>query len=99
MYQLIIRPEAQEDMDHATQYYENRVPGKGAELIDEVKGKLKGLQSTPEMHQQLEFGVRRSNLKRFPYSLVYLVNNDLELVEILAFVHFRQSNTHWLTRI
>jgi plasmid stabilization system protein ParE len=99
MYKLIIRPEAQADLDEAVQWYEDHAPGKSEELILEVREKLQRLVVTPEMHMLLRFGVRRSNLKRFPYSLVYRTNKETMLVEILAFVHFRQSNTHWITRI
>jgi toxin ParE1/3/4 len=99
MYQLSIRPEAQADLDDAVQWYEDHAPGKADELITEVKVKLQALSVTPEIHMVLRFGVRRSNLNKFPYSLVYRVNKAAMLVEVLAFVHFRQSNTHWISRI
>ena len=82
-----IRPRAQEDLKNARDWYNERRLGLGGEFLREVNDAVQRVASMPESYQLVEQGIRRALVRRFPYSLYYLFEND-EVV-VLAALHQR----------
>jgi len=59
------------ELDEAIQYYATEFAGLGLEFLAEVAVAIGRIISHPEAWQQLESGVRRYKMKRFPFGLVY----------------------------
>jgi len=70
------RPQARAEIREARAWYERQVAGLGRVFIAEVDTTLSFLQLHPQMYAPVsdDSAVRRALLHRFPYSLVYGVN-------------------------
>lgn len=84
----------------AAAYYDLEVPGLGNDYIGELDRAVVAIGERPEAWPR--FGVvrrqtvRRFLLSRFPYSVVYLPNDDHAL--IVAVAHGRRRPTYWASR-
>lgn len=74
-------PEATADADHAADFYSAAEPDGDLDV---------------EFLAEVEPGVRRAVLRRFPYSLIYAVEPDEVL--ILTVSHHRRRAGHWRQR-
>jgi plasmid stabilization system protein ParE len=95
--QVILRPEAQDDVAAARDWYEQQRAGLGEEFVEVVDDLLARLAATPEMHQIVLRDVRRAKLRRFPYVVYYRVLPDR--VEVLAVLHGRRNPGVWQSRV
>jgi len=89
-------PEAIEELIEAVRHYEERSPGLGKELRAEVDATVDLLRHVPEAAAPIRGSLRRKPLKRFPYSLIYAVE-DSE-IRIYAVPHRRRRPEYWLDR-
>ena len=85
-----------------SQWYDERLPGLGDQLVDEVQAVLARIEATPAAFARYEFyrgsaEVRRSLLSRFPISVIFLVESDG--IVILAFAAQRRRPLYWLGRL
>ena len=96
MQRIRFRPQARAEIRDARGWYEGRVAGLGRAFIAELDATLAFLQLHPKMFASVsEDGcVRRALLHRFPYSLVYEVMDEEEIV-VLACRHVRQDEIDW----
>lgn len=95
---LIITKKAQEDLDDAYQWYEEKEPGLGKEFIRSVGAKIAEIKRYPLHHLVLQNNhVRRALTNRFPFSIYF--ENKKELITIFAILHHRRSPEFWKSRI
>lgn len=96
-----LHPGAAADLNSAGDWYEQQVPGLGADLADEVGRALEAISERP-MAWPLwpgvgeAVGIRRFLLARFPFAVGYLVEGT-EVV-VLAVAHLRRRPRYWLER-
>jgi plasmid stabilization system protein ParE len=93
---LIIRPEAEAEIADAYDYYEAVSEGLGAAFLLAVEACLNGIERSPEMYAVIYKDVRRGLLRRFPYSIFYLV--EQEAIVVLACFHVRRDPKQWQGR-
>jgi plasmid stabilization system protein ParE len=93
MRELIIRSEAQFDIDEAAIWYELRRPALGVRFLEDLDYVMKRIAATPFQFPEIHPGVRRG---RFPYS-VYFSMSD-EQVEVIAVLHQRRHPDTWMRR-
>lgn len=62
---------------------------KGAEFVRELERTEAHLASHPELYQRIEGAIRRAVLRRFPYSLFYVI--EIDRVLVLACMHHHQK--------
>lgn len=68
--QLILTEKAQEDLDDAFQWYEEKEPGLGKEYVRCVDAKIAELSRHPLLHPVIQGDrVRRALINRFPFSI------------------------------
>jgi plasmid stabilization system protein ParE len=96
-YTLIIRPEAEDDIDQAFRWYELQSIGLGTRFLGAVEEGLKQLQDHPTSYQVIHEPVRRLLLKRFPYALLYTIVEGRLIV--IACFHAKQSPEIWKSRL
>jgi len=89
-------PEALFEYSESVLYYESCRPSLGMDFIQEIENAIVLITEAPERWKVLEGNFRRLLVKRFPYALVYTVDNDL--VIIYAVMHCSRSPGYWKGR-
>jgi len=93
---LVFRPQARSDITEAIAWYETQGQGLGADFVRAVEVASASIQANPFQHQRVRGDRRRTTLRRFPYSLVYVVTDD-EII-VLACIHGRREPKRWHER-
>ena len=96
-YRIIVRTQADLDVDEALAWYENERPGLAIEFLGELRATFDRLADGPFKYQHLRSGVRRALLKRFPYAVFFIVEDDVVLVT--AVLHTSRDPATWQRRI
>jgi plasmid stabilization system protein ParE len=91
---LVFRPEAVDEIEQATELYESRAAGLGAEFLRALDAA--SVLRSPDQFPPLDQRLRRVLLRRFPYSLIY--STAAEEIVVLACVHWRQHPRRWINR-
>lgn len=71
--------------------------GLGAEFLAEVVLAVSRIVGLPEAWLQLDGGVRRYRLNRFPYGIVYMHRG--EDIIVLGVTHLHRRPENWRTRL
>lgn len=95
-YVLVFRPEVQEEMNEAYNWYEKQKLGLGDEFLDSVEQTLNRVSSMPKSYQVVYRDVRRAVVKRFPYAVYYRIISSR--VVVTAIFHVRRDPKSWQTR-
>jgi plasmid stabilization system protein ParE len=88
---------AELELDRAIQWYGAQAPGLGAAFFVEVLSAADRIVRFPQAWHPLGEGVRRCRLSRFPYGLIYTIENGDILV--LAVAHLHRRPDYWRDRL
>lgn len=88
---------AQRELDDAVVYYNQQQPGLGNAFLAETVAAIDRIRRFPRGWHPLGPELRRCLLRRFPYGVIYRVENEGVLIVALAHVHRRPE--YWRTRI
>lgn len=96
-----IEAAARDELAAAVEWYEEQRPGLGDELLDEVEASLQQISSAPLVNLAVpgcppDSPARRVLIRRFPYSVVYLLT-DAE-IHVIAFAHAKRRPGYWRNR-
>jgi plasmid stabilization system protein ParE len=94
---LIYHPEAEAELIGAAEYYEHRLPGLGAQLLDAVDRAVRSIEGAPERSALVAPEIRRYLMPRFPYAIYYRATPDQ--LRILAFKHHSLRSGYWHHRL
>jgi plasmid stabilization system protein ParE len=94
---LIVAPEAEQDMAEAYAWYEGRRPGLGEEFMSCVDAYIQALCRTPEMHGLFHDNYRRGLVRRFPYAVFYEYAEDT--VTVYGVFHTSRDPQKWRERL
>ena len=83
--EVIVRPEARDELLDAYYWYEEKRSGLGEEFLLVVDAAIEQIRRSPEMHPIVHRNVRRVLTRRFPYGVFYVV--EPEHIVILAVFH------------
>jgi hypothetical protein len=90
-------PPAQQALDEAFAWDESQVAGLGYGFLDEFNRAVRLVTTFPELYQQINPGIRRCLLNRFPYGLVYGVDDGM--IVIVAVAHVKRRARYWFDRL
>ena len=96
-YPLVIQPEAEADLDEAYRWYESKRPGLGVEFVASVEAGFDRICKMPKLHAVVYRTVRQTLVRRFPYVVCYLFDDDR--IDILAVFHGHRDPTDWKLRV
>ncbi|KAA3614766.1 MAG: type II toxin-antitoxin system RelE/ParE family toxin [Calditrichaeota bacterium] len=96
-YKLIISPEAEQDIKEAFYWYEENRKGLGHDFLLQVNGGLKFIERSPKVFKEEYKGTRKHVIKRFPYKIIYIVQDNL--INILAVIHGSRNPKYTSSRI
>ena len=96
--QIIVRPEAEAEVQQAFDWYEEQSKGLGLEFLRAMEACLSGVTRNPLAYTVVTVpNVRRTVVRRFPYALFYLV--DDEAIVVIAVFNVKRSPIDWLRRV
>jgi plasmid stabilization system protein ParE len=90
-------PPAAQDLTDAVAYYERAVAGLGLQFVEEVERTVHRILQQPEAWARVSEHHRRCRTRRFPYGLIYTVEQDV--VVIVAVMHLHRHPATWKKRI
>lgn len=80
MQPLIVRPAAEAEIEEAYRWYEGQRPSLGDEFARAVDACLASIRRQPEFYPEQYKRARRALLRRFPYAIFYLgQDNSIDL--------------------
>lgn len=95
--ELIIRPEAEEEMAEAYDWYEKRVYGLGSEFLLNVDATMNVILRNPQQFSVVYGNLRRALTRRFPYQILFVVEDSRIIV--IAVFHVKRNPKRWQERI
>jgi plasmid stabilization system protein ParE len=100
-WQVVARPQAEDDVREAARWYDLQRPGLGEEFIGEVLSVFDELELNPLLHcrRHPTKNIRWRYPKRFPYRVIYEVLEDENLVVIAAVIHAARHERVWKGRV
>ncbi len=94
---IVIRDEAESDLDEAYAWYEEQREGLGDEFLACVRQCFRLIGLRPALHPMVHRHFRRALVKRFPYVVFYHV--DRRVVTIHAVFHQARDPKIWSKRL
>jgi len=88
---------AETEVDDAAAWYEEQAEGLSRDFLDELDRAVRLIRIYPLLAQQIEPEIRRFLFARFPYSLIYGI--DQETIVVIAVAHQRREPRYWLDRV
>jgi len=88
---------AEIELDEAIRWYDAQALGLGDAFLVEVLAAVHRITRYPRAWHVLRDGVRRCRLTRFPYGLIYTVDDNDILV--LAVAHLHRQPDYWRDRL
>jgi plasmid stabilization system protein ParE len=88
---------AKRELDDAVDYYNREKPGLGYELLWEIFFAIDRIKQFPQAWQTFHEDARRCLVRRFPYGIIYVQQEDL--IVILAIAHLHREPDYWIGRL
>jgi plasmid stabilization system protein ParE len=90
-------PEALTEAEAAARWYAARSLKASASFAEEIDAAISAIVRLPAAWPVFEYGTRRYLLRRFPYSVVYRV--EQERILIVAVAHGHRRPDYWRSRL
>lgn len=95
---VTVREVAAHDIASAIAWYETEAPEQVERLDRELHAAIRRLAGRPTLAAPFAKQTRREHLRVFPYQVWYLVHGEIDMVEVIALVHDRQSRRQFEER-
>jgi toxin ParE1/3/4 len=96
--QILVHPEAQAELNYAINHYEDSEPSLGYQCAIEVYAAVERIKTNPRLWPLLNDEVRRCLIHRFPYGIIYSIDDVQSTVLILAVMHLHREPGYWSER-
>jgi toxin ParE1/3/4 len=94
---LIFAPEAEQDIEDAYAWYEDRRTGLGEAFLSCVEACSESIRRMPEMHSVVHANYRRVLIRRFPYAVFYECSEGT--VTVYGVFHTSRDPSKWRQRL
>ncbi len=88
---------ANQEVDDAVLWLEEQAVGLSQDFLDELDRAVRLVRTYPLLATQIEPEIRRFLLARFPYSLIYGIDDDS--IVVIAVAHQHRTPRYWADRI
>jgi len=96
MTRLIIREVAEADLAEASHWYEQERESLGREFVAAARAFMHHICEFPGAYPMVQDEMRRANMRSFPYSVFYVLEDDT--VSVLAVMHTSRHPDRWKRR-
>jgi mRNA-degrading endonuclease RelE of RelBE toxin-antitoxin system len=97
MNAVIFHPEAREEYFSSIDFYNEHTPDLGTAFIEEIERSISIISGHPKRWKIIKKGVRKYNVHRFPFSILYVI--DSNVIYIVAIAHSKRNPDYWDDRI
>ena len=80
MTEVVLLPEAEEDLWQAVAFYARERPGLGTEFLREFEDLTELLSENPHLGSPTGDGPRKLIMRRFPYTVIYRLEEERALI-------------------
>ena len=94
---VVFLPTAQFELDDAVEWYNEQTPGLGIKLLDDLDRSIRRAIAYPLSSPEIDPGLRRCLLTRFPFGIIYGIDN--ETIVVIAVAHLHREPRYWCDRI
>ena len=95
--ELVLAPEAEQDISEAYDWYEARRYGLGEEYLTCVDACIQSICRMPELHAKVHDDYRRVLVRRFPYAIFYEFTDGR--VTVYCVFHTSLNPDKWRERL
>ncbi|MGE0082980.1 MAG: type II toxin-antitoxin system RelE/ParE family toxin [Desulfococcaceae bacterium] len=88
---------ASQEPDEAVEWYDQQAAGPGMKFLDDVDNALRRISLYPYSYAEIEDGIRRCLVNRFPYGLIYGMDEGMTV--IIAVAHLHRKPGYWSRKI
>jgi plasmid stabilization system protein ParE len=88
-FTIALKPGAEDDIEHAYNWYEDQRLGLGEEFLEELIVYYRKLELQPTAFGKLNRMYRRAILKQFPYVIIFEINKT----EVIIYAVFHKSRS------
>jgi plasmid stabilization system protein ParE len=88
---------AEEEMAEAALFYEAASRQLGSDFLDDVQRAVDRLRKFPQAGEVIPSGFRRTLLHRFPFNLVYAIEDNV--IVVVAVAHQGRRPGYWQSRV
>ncbi len=80
MFLVLTKPEADDDILDAAEWYESQQHGLGNKFLDDLETVFRYLESNPKLFPEKSIKARQAPLSKFPYVVVFRIENKTVFV-------------------
>ena len=81
------------ELSEGSNYYEKEVPGLGIEFINDVESTITRILKYPNAWSKISEKFRHCNLRRFPFTIIYIQLNEDEILIVSVFHQSRKPGS------
>jgi toxin ParE1/3/4 len=85
--------EAENDLNSAYMWYEDRLKGLGDDLLDEFRAEMRLLAQRPQSFKAVHRNFHHLPLKRFPFVIIYTF--DEQTIQVYRLFHTSRNPSSW----
>jgi plasmid stabilization system protein ParE len=93
---LRVHSQAQQEVNEAFEWYFIRSPQAADAFLAELGIALEAVAASPDLYSSYTENTRRCVLGRFPYSVIYLHQEDV--IHVIAVAHAKRRPGYWIGR-
>ena len=94
---VIYHPLAVKEIDSAFEYYQEILPSLARDFLEELNTSIESIVSSPLRYHLVRRDMRKCRLKRFPYALYFVLEEDT--IRILIVRHNRRHPSYGMDRL
>ena len=88
---------AEEEMTEAALFYEAASRQLGSDFLYDVQRAVDRVREFPHAGEAIASGLRRTLLQRFPFTLIYAIEEDV--IVVIAVAHHGRRPGYWQSRV
>ncbi|XOV85797.1 MAG: type II toxin-antitoxin system RelE/ParE family toxin [bacterium] len=93
---LFLQREATHDLEDATHWYENQLPGLGNQFINETYNAFDRIEENPSSCPVVYKHPRRPVMRRFPFCVFFTLDDDQ--IHVVGVLHGSRNPQRWQSR-
>jgi plasmid stabilization system protein ParE len=98
VYSVRFTQTARAELIDAQDWYEGEARGLGRRFREGVDAVAERMSANPLQFPVVYKNVRRALLRRFPYSLFFVIEDDTDTLLVIACFHASRDPSHWQKR-